>query len=993
MPKSSKRSSEKDALSFIKKVAAAGRGGDTELAYLSTNARALLKKLGGAGTVNPKTKLPEYRAANAAARRRQLEMDEDLGEFSNSPVGRASMSEPGVGSSAADLEQILAAGAPQPSASMLFDASSPGAESSVASPEPGVAVQREVTPGFDAERQYTPNPQAFQSPQQEPTPTFSGMAPMVPEDFASQYKPGSLTTESGKVNAAFFDPAMDRASIPNVDPETLPKAAAPAAAPGSAADDLSKLPVTTRQRTPEQMAERRAVREQEDLWRSPAEREPLAGGRRGDAALEAERRAAEESARRAAEEEAARRAAEESARRAAEEEASRRAQEEAARRAAEEAAARRAQEEAARMAAEEEARRRAAQDAAAARAAEEARRLAEAEAARRAQEEAARRAAEEEARRRAEQAKPQPEPRPQPQPQPPPGLTPSPQPTLPKPPTATPPSSGGGITTPPEKEKPFRTTDFIDQNLNGIDDRDEKPPTKSEPGPVRTADFIDKNLNGIDDRDEKPSSSRSPGFDFSGLVDPNSDVGRLIGRIGRGSSGRGSLPFKRGAGTKVTNPPVLNPVKPGRPPSEQPPPSTPGNPPPTEPPVTSPPVYGGYTPGPIPVTTLPKPGYIANPLPKAPGAGTSTPYFTPNTGGLTPGTLPVSGTLPSLGTSQLPLQAIGQNPNLSPTMLGGEQNAGYYTDRFGNKILSPVARGFSEGGPTDVTDLMEDREPRTTDQDSARSLLERMPKRSQGRKRKKERKEPKSLLEGTFSRPGLSRAGDLAVSRFAEGGGVKKKQGKLKLPPDRSKGFREEGIEFNPDAIPAAQVRTYLNTLFGETRPITERDFTKAELRLALEAMKKAKESGRGSTVDYRDYGIPLTPFADLDPSEQASIRNTLGVWNYETKDGTLRGKDRYDFDRDLGGRSSAEYAKMSLPKKLGVLALDTVNVLPMLKDMYNMSRLKPMTGEGVAYGPFTLPHRIGAAFMPPGGREVNIDFGKEAAKELEQVVPRKKGK
>jgi hypothetical protein len=410
------------------------------------------------------------------------------------------------------------------------------------------------------------------------------------------------------------------------------------------------------------------------------------------------------------------------------------------------------------MAAEEEARRRAAQDAAAARAAEEARRLAEAEAARRAQEEAARRAAEEEARRRAEQAKPQPEPRPQPQPQPqpPPGLNPSPLPTLPKPPTATPPSSGGGITTPPEKEKPFRTTDFIDQNLNGIDDRDEQtrnprtmefrdrnrngiddrdePPTKSEPGPIRTADFIDKNLNGIDDRDEKPSSSRSPGFDFSGLVDPNSDVGRLIGRIGRGSSGRGSSPFKRGTGTKVTNPPVLNPVKPGRPPSEQPPPSTPGNPPPTEPPVTSPPVYGGYTPGPIPVTTLPKPGYVANPLPKAPGAGTSTPYFTPNTGGLTPGTLPVSGTLPSLGTSQLPLQAIGQNPNLSPTMLGGEQNAGYYTDRFGNKIISPVARGFAKGGSVSDTDLLallkgEDKETYAESLknfNSARGMLESM---------------------------------------------------------------------------------------------------------------------------------------------------------------------------------------------------------------------------------------------------------------------------
>jgi len=249
----------------------------------------------------------------------------------------------------------------------------------------------------------------------------------------------------------------------------------------------------------------------------------------------------------------------------------------------------------------------------------------------------------------------------------------------------------------------------------------------------------------------------------------------------------------------------------------------------------------------------------------------------------------------------------------------------------------------------------------------------------------------KDLLRNTLTKPTLTARGPLAARRFADGGEAKKK--KPVLPPDRSRGFREEGIGLNPEAVPAAQVRTYLNTLFGETRPITERDFTPEELRLALEAMKKAKESGRESTVDYRDYGIPLTPFADAHPFEEASIRNTLGTWNYKTEDGTLRGRDRYDFDRDLGGRSSAEYAKMSLPKKLGVLALDTVNLLPLFKDMYNVVRLKPMTGEGMAYGPLTLPHRIGAAFMPPEGREVDINFGSQAAKELEAVTPKKKKK
>jgi hypothetical protein len=41
-------------------VASAGRGGDTQLAHLSPQSAALLKSQGGAGTINPKTGLPEY---------------------------------------------------------------------------------------------------------------------------------------------------------------------------------------------------------------------------------------------------------------------------------------------------------------------------------------------------------------------------------------------------------------------------------------------------------------------------------------------------------------------------------------------------------------------------------------------------------------------------------------------------------------------------------------------------------------------------------------------------------------------------------------------------------------------------------------------------------------------------------------------------------------------------------------------------------------------
>jgi hypothetical protein len=45
---------------MTQRVASAGRGGDEELAYLSPSARDMLKRMGGAGTVNPATGLPEF---------------------------------------------------------------------------------------------------------------------------------------------------------------------------------------------------------------------------------------------------------------------------------------------------------------------------------------------------------------------------------------------------------------------------------------------------------------------------------------------------------------------------------------------------------------------------------------------------------------------------------------------------------------------------------------------------------------------------------------------------------------------------------------------------------------------------------------------------------------------------------------------------------------------------------------------------------------------
>jgi hypothetical protein len=56
------------------------------------------------------------------------------------------------------------------------------------------------------------------------------------------------------------------------------------------------------------------------------------------------------------------------------------------------------------------------------------------------------------------------------------------------------------------------------------------------------------------------------------------------------------------------------------------------------------------------------------------------------------------------------MDAIGTNPNLSPNMLGGEQNAGVFTDRLGNQITAPgMPRRFytfAKGGEVDLEALL-----------------------------------------------------------------------------------------------------------------------------------------------------------------------------------------------------------------------------------------------------------------------------------------------
>ena len=66
---------------------------------------------------------------------------------------------------------------------------------------------------------------------------------------------------------------------------------------------------------------------------------------------------------------------------------------------------------------------------------------------------------------------------------------------------------------------------------------------------------------------------------------------------------------------------------------------------------------------------------------------------------------------------------IGQNPNLSPTILGGLQGLGYYVDRLGNRIMSPGGgfMRFAEGGEADKEEAAQ------SAQAELRALLDAMP--------------------------------------------------------------------------------------------------------------------------------------------------------------------------------------------------------------------------------------------------------------------------
>jgi hypothetical protein len=92
----------------------------------------------------------------------------------------------------------------------------------------------------------------------------------------------------------------------------------------------------------------------------------------------------------------------------------------------------------------------------------------------------------------------------------------------------------------------------------------------------------------------------------------------------------------------------------------------------------------------------------------------------PGSAAIGPAEMPLYGAMNTMG-------AIGANPNLSPTMLGGQENAGMYTDRLGNRIYSPGMMplrppGYARGGEVDLDALAQQNAENLSDEGAEESI-------------------------------------------------------------------------------------------------------------------------------------------------------------------------------------------------------------------------------------------------------------------------------
>ena len=166
-----------------------------------------------------------------------------------------------------------------------------------------------------------------------------------------------------------------------------------------------------------------------------------------------------------------------------------------------------------------------------------------------------------------------------------------------------------------------------------------------------------------------------------------------------------------------------------------------------------------------------------------------------------------------------------------------------------------------------------------------------------------------------------------------------------------------------------AQQRTFLTTLAGSKRPITEKNFTEEELAQLKSAADKAKKAGR-SYITYDDYPNELLINKVEQFSKEQAMPQTVGRANLREEKGRTKVSDIYDFYNSVRAPEVKRYK--DIEKKEGKSGVAKAVAEEAYED-YKKVREKEGIKEGLKAALNKLPSRIGNAFIGEDGRPVEI--------------------
>ena len=157
------------------------------------------------------------------------------------------------------------------------------------------------------------------------------------------------------------------------------------------------------------------------------------------------------------------------------------------------------------------------------------------------------------------------------------------------------------------------------------------------------------------------------------------------------------------------------------------------------------------------------------------------------------------------------------------------------------------------------------------------------------------------------------------------------------------------------NVVPAS-ARTFVSTLAGNRDPITEKNFTNAELMAMQDVIGQSQKRG-GKSGQYKDYDKFVYSY-DPQYDKQADLHNVLGRFNYTTNPNQTVITDKYDFNNDSRINDVNDYEKMSWWQK-------PIEVVKRASE-YQLT-------------PSSLASQVANAYIGNDGREVKIQFNPQA--------------